>query len=234
MSDDLDTLDPDVYDKTVLPLDPEGTVAIKRGIHCIDVGARAADVMPAFTAVLEDPGRRFGLIELLRTPDRVGRPYLVGERFQGRYIIEKAVEEELSELPFGGLWSGISRALVVLSPDPVLEFVEDKMLSDYGVITDLVTSPAPGQPYRLRYEYLEGTPIAGFLSIECLDTGPASCRFTQLSEYQEQGIEILLVYGTAVLKMHERVFYEMVKQAADRIGAAIVGTDIPEAYYRPG
>ncbi|MCC6526503.1 MAG: hypothetical protein IT373_27895 [Polyangiaceae bacterium] len=233
MSDDLDTLDPDVYEKAVLPLDPEGAVAIKRGIHCIDVAAPAADVMRAFTAVLEDPGRRFGLIELLRTPDRVGRPYSVGERFQGRYIIEKAVEEELAKLPLPGLMSSLSRAFAALSPDPLLELVEDRMLSDYGVITDLVTSPASGQPYRLRYEYLDGTPIAGFLSIECLATGPATCRFTQLSEYQEQGIEILLVYGTAVLKMHERVFYEMVKQSADRIGAAILGTDIPEAYYRP-
>lgn len=215
-----DTLDPTVYQKRVLPLDPGHTIAIKRGTHTIDVAASAAALMPAFQAVMEDPQRRFGLIQLLRTGDKRGRPFTVGERFQGRYVLDGALSPRVA---------GLLRSLEV---SPPLDTLEDRVLSDYGVITELALDPPPGHPYRLRYEYLEGTPIAGSLVIECADTGPSTCRFSQTTEYQEAGIGVLVAYGTAVIKMHNRVFYEMVRQSAERVGAEVLGSDIPEAYYR--
>lgn len=220
-SSEADILEPAVYDKRVLPLDPEAPIAIKRGIHVIDVGATAAAMMPAFAATLEDPGRMFGLIQLLRTADKRGRPYSVGERFQGRYVIKDALRESIPDLQTDALSSRIFQA------------IENRMLSDYGVITEIELHPSPGRPYRLRYEYLEGTPIAGSLIIECQDRSAGSCRFTQITEYQEAGLGVLVAYGTAVIKMHNRVFYEMVKQSADRIGAPILATDIPAPYLQP-
>jgi hypothetical protein len=214
-------LDAAVYSRRVLPLDPESPVAIKRGVRAVDVGATAVAMMPAFAATLEDPDRTFGSIQLLRTADKRGRPFEVGERFQGRYVIEKLIlPRDSSFVPFH-------------AADRLFDTIENHVLSDYGVITDIVLEPPPGHPYRLRYEYLEGTPIAGSLAIECADIRPGVCRFTEISEYQEDGLAVLVAYGTSVLKMHVRVFYEMVKQSADRIGAPILGTDIPETYYRP-
>lgn len=227
-----DILSPDVYDKRVLALDPAGAIAIKRGQHTIDVGASAAALMPSFAATLQDPGRRFGLIELLRTADKIGKPYAVGERFQGRYLIEDAIAESLRHLRAGALSSELTHLFHVFDFDRLFDAIENKMLSDYGMITDLVLTPSAGEPHRLRYVYLEGTPIAGSLSIECQDIAPGICRLTQTTEYQEAGLEVMVVYGTSVLKMHNRVFYEMARQSADAIGASIVRTDIPEAYYR--
>lgn len=221
-----DNMSLDVYTKEVLALDPESAVAIKRDVHNIDVDASAADMMQAFASTMAAPGKMFGLIEVLRTRDKVGHPFAVGERFQGRYSIDAAAMESLKSLSSSALLRGVAGILKAL--DPVFDAAENLMLSDYGVITDIDLTP----PYRLRYEYLEGTPIAGSLTIECHDTGPGRCRFTQTSEYQEAGIEVVVLFGTEVLKMHNRVFYEEVRQSADRIGAHILGSDIPEQYLR--
>ena len=227
---DIDTMSPDVYDKKVLALDPGGAIAIKRDVHTIDVGAKASDMMAAFAATLQAPGKTFGLIQVLRTADKTGQPFSVGERFQGRYRIDDAIVEGLEKSWLDALAPGVAKIIQVLDLDRVFDVVEDLILSDYGCITEIDLSPPPGQPARFRYQYLEGTPIAGSLTVECHETGPSTCRFTQTSEYQEVGLEVVLVFGTMVLKMHDQVFYEEVKQAADSIGAPILGTTIPAAY----
>ncbi|MFT3775747.1 MAG: hypothetical protein QM820_61150 [Minicystis sp.] len=229
---DIDTMDPDVYDKKVLALDPQSAIAIKRDVQTIDVGAKASDMMAAFAGTLQTPGKMFGLIQVLRTPDKTGQPFAVGERFQGRYSIDDAIIEGLKKSWLEALAPGVAKLIEVLDLDKVFDVVENLILSDYGLITEIDLSPPPGKPARFKYEYLEGTPIAGSLTVECQETGPSSCRFTQISEYQEIRLEVVLVFGTMVLKMHNQVFYEEVKQAASSIGAPILATTIPAAYIR--
>lgn len=229
---DTDTMDPDVYEKKVLALDPSGAIAVKRDVHTIDVGAHATDMMTAFAATLEAPGKMFGLIQVLRTADKQGQPFSVGERFQGRYSIDDAIVEGLKQSWLNALAPGVSKIIEVLDLDRAFDVVENLMLSDYGLITDIDLAPAPGQPFRFKYVYLEGTPIAGSLEVQCVETGPGTCRFTQISEYQEIGLEVVLVFGTMVLKMHDQVFYEEVRQAAASIGAPLLGTTIPANYIR--
>jgi hypothetical protein len=229
---DNDTMNPDVYDKKVLGLDPGSAVAIKRDVHTIDVGGKAADLMAAFATTLQTPGKMFGLIQVLRTADKAGQPFTVGERFQGRYSIDDAIIDGLKKSWLDSLAPGVAKLIEVLDLDRAFDLVENLILSDYGLITTIDLSPPPGQPARFRYEYLEGTPIGGSLQVICEETGPNTCRFTQISEYQEIRLEVVLVFGTMVLKMHDQVFYEEVKQAAALAGAPILGTTIPAAYIQ--
>lgn len=229
---DIDTMDPDVYDKKVLALDPASAIAIKRDVQTIDVGAKAEDMMAAFATTLQTPGKMFGLIQVLRTADKTGQPFTVGERFQGRYSIDDATIEGLKKSWLDTLAPGVAKLIEVLDLDRVFDVVENLMLSDYGLISAIDLSPPPGTPARFQYSYLEGTPIAGSLQVTVEATGPTSCRFTQVSEYQEIRLEVVLVFGTLVLKMHDQVFYEEVKQAAALLGAPILGTTIPAAYVR--
>jgi hypothetical protein len=229
---DNDTMDPSVYDKKVLALDPEALIAIKRDIQTVDVGAKASDMTAAFARTLETPGTMFGLIQVLRTADKQGKPFSVGERFQGRYSIDDAIMAGLKESWLKTLAPGVAKIIAALDLDRLFDAIENMILSDYGLIQVIDLNPPPGKPARFKYEYLEGTPIAGSLTVEVEATGPDTCRFTQLSEYQEIGLEVVLVFATMVLKMHDQVFYEEVKQAAASIGAPILGTTIPAAYLR--
>ena len=218
-SDEIETMSPEVYARRRLALDPDGAIAIKRDVRSIVVGATTADLIGALHAALRAPGAMFGHIRIVRARDRLGLPFTVGERFQGRYSLAHALAPGAARAP------AIRRAL---------SFVEDRLLSDYAVITRLDLDPRSGAEVSgFSYDYLEGTPIAGRLTMECRAEGPRVCRVTQTTEYQERDLGALLAFGTRVLRMHNQVFHDEIAAAAARLGAAILYTDIPGVRTAP-
>lgn len=222
----LDVLDPDVDARPVLALDPSSNIAIKRDVRRFDVSAPAARMAEAFHTVLRRPGARFGLIEVIRAEGRSGSPYEVGERFQGRFDLERALLDELRDSILRSVSPTVARIVDVLDIDEVLEALADRVASDYGVITELSLEPAPGMPIRMTYEYLEGTPIAGssIFQVEPLADGGCSCR--QIFEYQEQDAGVVLFMGTLGIQMHNDVVRSEIEQAAQLLGARVVRSDI--------
>jgi hypothetical protein len=221
-----DVLDPDVSKRAVLKLDPRSAIAIKRDVRVIDVGAPAADFASAFAGALEAPNARFGLIEIIRLADRTGKPFEVGERFQGRFDIEDALLDELKRGFLKTIGAILPKIFHALDLDRVFDIAADALTSDYGEIT-MIDLKRPGGGARLVYDYLEGTPIAGSSTfvVEPLTEGRSRC--TQIVEYQEQSLETVLMFGSFGLKLHNQVVYQEVKTAADALGAPILSSDIP-------
>lgn len=197
--------------RPVLPLDPRRAIAIKRDVQHVDVDAPAIDLARALAAALAEPGARFGHIRVLRSFDAIGRPFALGERFQGAFDLAHAVARHEHVAP------SLSRAL---------RLVEDLAFSDYAVVTELDVEGAarPGGASRLTYQYLEGTPIAGSFSMECHATGASGCRVTATTVYQEVNLASLVAFGTVVLPMHNEVFFEAVQKAAARLRAPVRGS----------
>lgn len=199
--------------RSVLPLDPRRSIAIKRDVQHVDVDAPALDLARALAASFAEPGARFGHIRVLRTFEAIGRPFTVGERFQGAFDLAHV--------------AGLAHAAPALGR--ALRSLEDRALSDYAVITDLDLDGAarPGGASRFEYRYLEGTPIAGSFALECRATGPAACRVTATTVYQEVNLAALVAFGTLVLPMHNEVFFAAVEAAATRLGAAVRDSTLP-------
>jgi hypothetical protein len=143
-----------------LPVDPARSIAIKRDVHEFVVDADAARFATAFREVMTDPRGMFGLIRVRRAPERLGREFVSGERFQGCYSLGAAL--------LGACRAGWRRraAAWLLATRPLrwmLTRIEDALLSDYAIIDELVLDPDPrkGEIHTLKYSYLDGTPIAG-------------------------------------------------------------------------
>lgn len=79
----------------LVPLEPQGSISIKRDVHTLRIAAEAGAFAQAFHQVMTDPERRFGLIRVERMQTNLGRPFQVGERFQGRYDLQDAIKEQL-------------------------------------------------------------------------------------------------------------------------------------------
>jgi hypothetical protein len=211
--------------RRVLPLRPQAAIAIKRDTHSFEINAPAGDFARGFAAVMADPTRRFGLIQVERPSARRGRPFQVGDRFQGRFNLPRAVQQQ---------W-GLALPRVVrarrLTEQPTLQHsirrIEETWTSDFGQITELQLVQ---QPYRVQYVYLEGSCIAGSSTFEVVDTGPGRCRLTQVFEYQELHALYVLWLGLDVLKLHAAVVYSQAAQAAQSIGSQILNTSIPKEY----
>jgi hypothetical protein len=208
--------------RVVLPLQPDAPISIKRDVHNLVVSADARPFADAFHAVLTDPNRRFGLIEVDRQRQSVGKPFAVGERFQGRYSLEGAVGQQLGP--------DVQRLFEDLDSDPdfremVCE-IENAHLSDYGVITELVLGPADAKELRFAYHYLSGSPIAGSSTFVVAQLGPGRSRVTQTFEYQEQTRSFADFFGAGGLAMHNGVVESQVVQAAALAGGKVVESDL--------
>lgn len=208
--------------KSVLTLDPAGAIAIKRDVHNQIVSLDAKPFADALNAVLTDPKRRFGLIEVDRKQATVGKPFSLGERFQGRYSLEGAAESVLGK--------DVKKLFDTLDRDPAFAEaiceIENKQLSDYGVITDLVTAPADGKELRFSYRYLAGSPIAGSSTYLVTQLEPGRSRVTEIFEYQERSTSFADFFATTGLKLHVQVVESQITQAATLGGGQIVQTDI--------
>jgi hypothetical protein len=213
-----------------LPLDPSSSIAIKRDVHDFEIAADAAAYVRAFRDVVTDPDIMFGLIRVRRPGPRAGQSFEIGERFQGCFSLERAL---LGALERRG-WAGARRAVASVVSRPLasraLTWIEDQMLSDYAQIEEIDLEPAPGSPYRLRYRYLDGTPIAGssIFTVEPIAAG--RCRVRQIFEYQEINAIALATFQRFGLKFHDQVVHMQIHRAAERIGASVLRSTIPVAY----
>lgn len=211
-------------DRGVLAVDPRSPVAIKRDVHELEVDAPAQDFVEAFHAAMIDPARRFGLVRVVRKRARVGAPFRVGERFQGRFCVSAAAPAR------------VARWLEHPVAEAALWTIESELASDFGEITELRLSLDPHDvrpQYRLRYRYLEGSYIAGSSTFIVEPAGERRARVTQVFEYQEIASRYVLWMGTSVVKMHNQVVYSQVAQAASIAGARVVRSDIPQEYLFP-
>jgi hypothetical protein len=215
-----------------LALDPTSSIAIKRDVHDFEIAAGAAAFAKAFKEVVTDPDIMFGLIRVRRPAGRAGRDFEVGERFQGCFSLERAL---LGALERRG-WAGVRRAAAAVIAHPVaaraVTWLEDQLLSDYAQIEEIDLDPPPGTPYRLRYRYLDGTPIAGSSVFLVEPAGPARCRVRQVFEYQEVNGVALGTFQRFGLKFHDQVVHMQIHHAAERIGAAVLASTIPAEYAR--
>ncbi len=211
-------------ERAPIPVDPSRSIAIKRDVHSFEIEADAATFAAAFRDVVTDPESSFGLIRVKRPAERMGRPFELGERFQGCFSIERGVIEWIER----SRWLRFLRRPVaaVLGAWPfrsIVVRIEDEMLSDYGEIVELSTQ-------RLRYRYLDGTPIRGSSTFVVEPLGERRCRFTQVFEFQEVNGIALRTFERFGLKYHDQVVAMQVRKAAARAGARVLSGTIPEAY----
>jgi hypothetical protein len=214
--------------KNQLPLRPKAEIDIKRDVHNLVVSAEAGALAQAFHETMKNPNNRFGLIRVDRKAANIGQDFKVGERFQGRYELDKALAAKLPEKwreHFGDV-----------AEDPpwceILWKIENSHTSDYGVITELMLTPQPGGEYRMAYAYLDGSPIAGSSTFTIVPVSPTTSRVTQIFLYQEQTADFARFFSSGGLRLHNQVVYSQVEQSAKLIGARIVESDIPEEYAK--
>ncbi|MFO0564744.1 MAG: hypothetical protein U0263_03730 [Polyangiaceae bacterium] len=221
--------------KQPLSLSPNAEIAIKRDVHEVVVSTDAPTFAKAFHEVMRDPSRRFGLIRVDRLAKNVGRPFSLGEKFQGRYSVEGAVKKEL-----GKTWAKLFGELV--DDDEVQELlcrIENEQTSDFGVISRLELEPSAGAPHVLEYTYLDGSPIAGSSTFQVTEvTGaelakvgvPKAAKLTQIFLYQERTSSFAKFFSRGGLKLHNQVVMSQAEQSATLAGAKILSSDIPKEY----
>jgi hypothetical protein len=217
----------ELYFKDPLALDPEAAISIKRDVHDVIVEADVTAFIEAFHEVMRTPGKMFGLIEILRPDERLGQPFVEGDRFQGRYSIEHALGWEDGDDDDDGLWERLV--------EKVFHWVENANLSDFGLVTEMQLDPAaaPDGWARFKYVYLDGTPIAGSTTFMMRAEGPGRCHFRTVFEYQEQSIATVVLFGASGLKAHTQVLIAEVDDTLAKCGGTLVSMTMPAAYrYR--
>jgi len=249
----------DLADKTLLPLDEHGAITIKRDVHNFVISAEPKAVADAFGDVLTDPKRRFGLIRVDRPAADVGKDFALGHRFQGRYDLGEAIGAELS----GDLKKLFGDFLEHEHVQEWLCVIENQHASDFGEVTELEQNPPSGGAYRMTYEYLTGSPIAGSSSFivrpvidealrakycappadvtsqrssgEPAEPAPACqlSRLTQVFVYQEQSESFATFFSTGGLKLHNQVVYSQAMQVAALIPGAAILETDIPAAYKP-
>jgi hypothetical protein len=210
-----------------LPLDPSAAIAIKRDVHEFEVDADADVFAAAFAEVMTDPQAMFGLIRIRRPGARMGAAFAVGERFQGCFSLEQALLGALARPGLRGLRAPVERLLRTPAAARVVDWIEDTMLSDYGEIVDITRD---GDGHRLRYRYLDGTPIAGSSVFLVEPLGAGRCRVRQIFEYQEINAIALGTFQRFGLKYHDQVVHMQIQTAAERCGARVLRGTIPMEY----
>ncbi|MCA9519960.1 MAG: hypothetical protein KC609_03265 [Myxococcales bacterium] len=221
--------------RSVLPLDTNSAIAIKRDVHEFVVNTSAERFAEAFRRVVTDPENVFGLIRVKRPSDRLGKEFEVGERFQGCFSVELAISGALGadggDAPGAHLAPKSGLFASKLFQRSVAWF-EDQFMSNYAEIESIEMEPDldAGECYRLRYRYLDGTPIAGSSTFTIEPLAANRCRFTQVFEFQEQNGVALATFQRFGLKFHDQVVYQQVAKAAALCGVAVESGTIPAAY----
>jgi hypothetical protein len=186
-----------------LHLDAGRPFAIKRSVHVLEVDCSPEALAAALREVLAEPGEALGGVVLRRLPERVGRPFEVGERFHGCLTL-----------------GGIARAWPLRG---LARWVEDRFLSDYAEIVEI-------EPLRFRYRYLSGTPIAGRSTLSLERAEPGRTRVEATFEFQEVRALALGALHRFALRRHDGAIDAQVRKAAARAGARILESTIPAGY----
>jgi hypothetical protein len=193
--------------RKVLAIDPAVSIAVKRNVHEFVIDAPAARFARAFHDVMSEADATFGRLEVRRDPARAGKPFVVGERFQGCISLGLSfprVRRLADRIGLGGL----------------LTRIEDEMLSDYSEITELEES---SDSFRAAYVYLSGCPMAGESRFEVTPLRDR-CRLVVEFSYQEiSSVAILVVHRLGAL-LHDRVVIEQIERAAKRAGGKVVSS----------
>lgn len=212
--------------RTLLKVQPQGAITVKRDVHNFDVSVSSDKFAAAFHRVMIDPTRHFGLIQVDRKQVNLGKPFTLGERFQGRYKVDQAISQDLpawEKKAFGKLDDNKAFQDLICR-------VENKDTSDFGQITDLHLDPNPEHQYSMTYQYLSGSPIAGSSTFQVTALSDTTCRVTQIFEYQELELSFAILFTDGGLKLHDQVVYSQVSQAAVLAGGVISAMDIPDSY----
>ncbi len=196
--------------RTLLTVDPERPISIKRDVHYFDVSVSAEKFTRAFHQTMIDPERRFGLIRIDRDPHDVRQPFKLHERFQGRYVLPS---------------SDADAGLVCR--------IENAATSDYGEIVLLQLDENAEHRYYMRYAYLSGSPMAGSSTFEVQSINDGACRVTQTFLYQELNVLSANLFSLGVLKLHDQVVYSQIAQSAAQAGGQITATDLQGSYTKP-
>jgi hypothetical protein len=142
----------------------------------------------------------------------------VGERFHGCFSLDRVLPRYL-----GARAARLALGLL----GPLVEALEDRLLSDFAEITRLEEGP---DRWLGEYRYLEGTPIAGRSRFVVEALGPGRCRFEQLFEYQERGALAVEVVQRLASRLHDQVTLAQVHAAARLLAAEVTRSTIPAAY----
>lgn len=213
--------------RRVLKLDDRALISIKRDVHTLDIDAPARQFAHAFHDTMVSVDTRFGQLEVRRPSERRGQPFVVGDRFQGRFDTHGLLR---ARVPMLG--RALDGPLASRRTDRWLDLISDTQLSDYGLIDQLDLEPSEVDgisTFRLRYRYLDGSPIAGSSSFSVKARG-SGCRLTQVFLYQELRLASAALFSVVGVRVHNQVVFEQARQSAERIGARIIASDIPDAY----
>lgn len=191
----------------------------KREVQRFVVDTDAARFAAAFEAALTEPGRHFGVVRVRRSVEAVGRPFAVGERFQGGFSLAALLRGRL-----GALGVGSPRALAWIdapATTALFDRVEAATLSNFAELTEIERQPAPGQPHRFVYRYLDGTPIAGRSVYLVRDLAEGGARVTHEFEYQEVDGAAAVTFQLLGLRQHLLAVEAQVRAATDALGVAM-------------
>src|SRR6185436_12740169 len=141
---------------------------------------------------------------VLRQRDCVGQKFAIGERFQGRFAIDKQLVEDAS--PHPACWTKILRAA---HADKILQLFEDASMSNYGEVRELAL------PHRIQYVYLTGTPFAGDSLFTVEEVDHDRCRYTEQITFQPTNEQNALAMELIGLKLHNQVVFGQVEAACD-------------------
>lgn len=208
--------------RSPLATDPGRGVAIKRNVHEFQIDTGARRFADALREVMREPEGRFGLIQLKRPAERVGREFRVGERFHGCFSLERLVDSW-----FGNGRLGVARRLLgTLTRSRPARWLEDALMSDYAEIRAMDMAPGPGgaECYRVVYRYLTGSPIAGRSIYRVVPAGECTCRFEAVFEYQEVSTVAVAALHYFGVEHHDQVVAIQVRRAARLAGARVVRT----------
>ncbi len=189
------------------------------------IGADAARFAAALAEVMRAPGGRFGLIDIKRCPERAGRPFVVGERFHGCVNLSRLAARWARTNPLRWLVGAFARTRLAAR-------MEEALLADFAEIVEIDLNPAPGNPYRVKYRYLSGTPMAGASTFVVEPLDGARCRFSAIFEYQELGALAISVLHRFGVPVHDEVTEAQAQLAAACAGARVLTSTIQPAYAR--
>ncbi|MDO9020946.1 MAG: FAD-binding protein [Deltaproteobacteria bacterium] len=200
--------------RRLLPLDCMNVIAIKQDVRCFMVDRDAVTFARKLHEVLSTQ-EDFGIFKL-RRPDRTS-PFKVGDLFEGSFQVTPELEEEIRALRLPPNLDGVPAEVLADQVERILmTYYRRRPPTDYGQVTSLNLGSAP---CSVRYDYREGTPIAGYTTFTIEDAEEGHCRVTQTFVYQEQDFLTVQAFGTLGLYLHNRVVAVELKVTADQLGA---------------